>query len=178
MPKAKVLFPMFIRTEQNLCWSFCPHYKRVRESPKNNTKKDPRSRQRNYKQRLKEMSAVNLENGRLGEMGITSLIHEALLQRETEKLFSMPTEDRSRSHWLKLAWIAGRRFNLDMKSDYLVLRFVKSTCTNYLGRPGILAAGSFQSQIESQIISGSGLFCDGWDDLGMDQTVFWSLCIL
>lgn len=123
MPKAKVLFPVFIRTEQNLRWSFCPYYKTVRGSPKNNTKKDSRSGQCNYEQRWKEMSLVNVENWRSGEMGITSLIHNDLLQKETEKLFSMPTEDRSRSHWLKLAWIAGRRFNLDMKSNYLVLRF-------------------------------------------------------
>lgn len=77
-------------------------------------------------------------------MGITSLIHEALLKKETEKLFSMPTEDRSRSHWLNLAWIAGRRFNLDMKSHCLVLRFVKHLYKlpgkEYLG---ILAAGRF-----------------------------------
>lgn len=77
-------------------------------------------------------------------MGITSLIHEALLKKETEILFSMPTEDRSRSHWLNLAWIAGRRFNLDMKRHYLVLRFVKHLYKlpgkEYLG---ILAAGRF-----------------------------------
>lgn len=46
-------------------------------------------------------------------------------KKKQKRLFSMPTRDRSRSHWLRLAWIARRRFNLDMKKYYPVLSIVK-----------------------------------------------------
>lgn len=59
------------------------------------------------------MSLLNLENRRSGEIGVTAQIYEVLLQKKQKKQFFVPTE--SRNHLLRLAWIAGRRFNLDMK---------------------------------------------------------------
>lgn len=114
------------------------------------------------------MSLVNLENWRSGEMGITSPIHEALLQNETEKLFSMPTEDRSRSHCLKLAWIAGR-FNLDMKSHYLVLRFVKHLY-KVPGKAWNFGCWKLLKPYRITNHQWKCFVCDGWDDLGMGQS--------
>lgn len=119
------------------------------------------------------MSLVNLENWRSGEMGITSLIREALLQKETENLFSMPTEDRSRSHWLKLAWIAGRRFNLDMKNHYLVLRFVKNLY-KLPGKAWNFGCWKFSKPNGITNHRWEWFVCDGWDYLGMNQTISWN----